>query len=430
MKKIVFSIAVISLISIKGQFKIHIDAPAEFGSNVAYLYSLNGAKDILISKINKSGNSWDYKISEPYVGMLKMYFPEHNNSLSFISENKDVNIRFDSKNQKINNISYMDQPNKLMEEVQEMQKKKEQILPVLYQFKDYYYKANSSFGVAVSQEIDYLSQNNIVVDAAQNPFIAYYRENYNKFLVETANTPKPTKEEIADFLSKSGYLLETSSLLRPILISYLNSGSSSNIENAADKLLDKVDIETPRGQVILSELIDIFDAYGMGTLKDKFLGKAKNLKCSINDRLATTIKANKNVEINAKFPNYTFNLPTNTKAKSIYDVKADKKIILFWSASCSHCESEIPVLLDRYNQLQSKGIAIIGLSLDSNQEEYAKKANSLPWINDSELRGWYSTYAETYGIHATPTYFILDSSNKIISKPDHATDVIEYLQLK
>ena len=54
----------------------------------------------------------------------------------------------------------------------------------------------------------------------------------------------------------------------------------------------------------------------------------------------------------------------------------------------------------------------------------------MPWINDSELRGWNSSYPETYNVHATPSYFILDANNKIISKPDHANDVLEYFKLK
>ena len=54
----------------------------------------------------------------------------------------------------------------------------------------------------------------------------------------------------------------------------------------------------------------------------------------------------------------------------------------------------------------------------------------LPWINDSELKGWNSSYSEIYNINATPSYFILDSANKIIAKPNHAADVISYLNLK
>ncbi len=53
----------------------------------------------------------------------------------------------------------------------------------------------------------------------------------------------------------------------------------------------------------------------------------------------------------------------------------------------------------------------------------------LPWINDSELRGWNSTAAEQYNVRATPTYFVLDSNNKIIAKPNRAADVISFLKL-
>lgn len=412
----------------KAQFKIHVTTKSDFESGIAYLYTLNGSKDILVSKLEKSNDSWNYEFDKPYVGMLKLYFPEHNNTLNFISENKNVDISFESKNQKINMVSYIDQSNKLMEEVQDLQKKKEYILPALYQIKDYY-KPNTEFGMSLEKEISKLSQNSDV-NSEINPFVAYYKENYNKFLVESATNGKPTKEEIVNFLSKSNFMLENSSLLRPILISYLNAGSGSNMEALVTNLLDKVNVETPRGQVVLSELIDVFDSYGMTSLKDNFLEKAKNLKCSINERLAATIKTNKNVELNAKFPNYTFLKPLNTNAKSIYDVKADKKVIIFWASTCSHCESEIPVILDKFNTLKSKNIAVIGLSLDTDSNEYLKKANSLPWINDSQLRGWYSSFVDTYNVHATPTYFILDSSNKIIAKPDHVADVMEFLQIK
>jgi hypothetical protein len=71
-------------------------------------------------------------------------------------------------------------------------------------------------------------------------------------------------------------------------------------------------VETPRGQTVLSELIDIFDVYDMDEFKNKYLNLAKNLKCTINDRLASTLNLNANVEMGAVFPNYKFQSPVNT----------------------------------------------------------------------------------------------------------------------
>jgi peroxiredoxin len=225
-------------------------------------------------------------------------------------------------------------------------------------------------------------------------------------------------------------MLETSSILRPILVGYLNSGGNTNVTASVDKLLDRLKVETPRGQVVLSELIDIFDVYEMADYKNKYLNLAKDLKCTITDRLASTLKSNANVEMGAAFPNYKFQTPVNTTAKSLYDIKADKKVVVFWSSTCSHCESELPQLLAKYNDLKAKNVQVVGLSLDVDKDSYTKKISAFPWVNDSELRGWNSTYVDTYNVHATPTYFILDANNKIISKPDHIGDVLEYFKLK
>lgn len=358
---------------------------------------------------------------------MKVYFPNTNNSVSFISENKNVNIKLETKANKIQNITYLDEANELMNSIQEYSQKKEIILPALAQIKEYY-KDNTEFGKALISEMGKLSGTNSV-DQTKNPFVYYYNTNYNKFL-SNDSSKKATQEEIVNFIDKSNDMLESSSLLRPLLVSYLNVGGNTNVSTSVDTLINRLNVETPRGQTVLSELIDIFDVYDMNEFKTKYLTLAKNLKCTINDRLASTLKSNAATDLGAVFPAYKFHSPVNTTAKTIADVKADKKVIVFWSSTCSHCENELPKLLTKYKDLQDKNIQVIGLSLDTDKNSYTTKIAAFPWINDSELRGWNSSFAETYNIHATPTYFILDANNKIISKPNHVGDVLEYFKLK
>ena len=85
--------------------------------------------------------------------------------------------------------------------------------------------------------------------------------------------------------------------------------------------------------------------------------------------------------------------------------------------------------MEKYTKLKAQNIEVVGLSLDSNLDEFKSKANIYPWISDSEGKGWYSSYGDTYNISATPTYFILDADNKIISKPNHVADVLDYLKV-
>lgn len=430
MKKIYILSAVLAAFSLQAQFTVTVQAPAEFKDQDAILYTLNGSKDIIVTKEQSKNNTWTFKYPGHYMGMMKVYFPTSNNAVSFISENKNVSVKLDVQNNKIKDVTYLDEANDLMSKQQEGSQKKELILPALAQIKEYY-KDNTEFGKALKTEISRLSGTGNSVDAAQHPFVSYYNTNYSKFLSNSTDPAKKvTQDDIVNFLDKSNDMLESSSLLRPILVSYLNSGGNTNVAGSVDTLLDRLKVETPRGQTVLSELIDIFDAYDMEEFKTKYLTLAKNLKCTITDRLATTLKSNANVEMGAAFPNVKFQSATNTSAKSLYDVKADKKVVVFWSSTCSHCETELPQILAKYSDLKAKNIQVIGLSLDTDKTSYTQKIAAFPWINDSELRGWNSSYVDTYNVHATPTYFILDANNKIINKPDHVGDVLEYFKLK
>ncbi|MEZ7528369.1 peroxiredoxin family protein [Cloacibacterium normanense] len=410
------------------QFTIKVESPKDFSFNEAYLYTVNGSKDILIDKAEKKNNTWLFQVNNTYLGLLKVYFPQANTSLNLVSENKNVDLKFSVKNNKVQQIDYYDEVNNIFYSIQDQQKKREQILPALYQIQNFY-KENSDFGVALKNEVSNLSAD-IVFDSEKHPFLSYYFKTYQNFLQESAGKKNPTNDEIISFLNNTQNYLETSSLLKPILMVFLSNTSRSSLGDEVDKLLTAVNVETPRGQTILSELIEIFNIYSIKDLKEKYLTEAKNLKCTINDRLANTIKSNANTEIGKIIPNNTFLNPVNTKMKSLHDVKADKKIIILWSSTCSHCEKEIGEMVLQYNKLKEKNIEVVGLSLDSDAKSYSDKVRMLPWINDTELKGWYSSYVDTYNVHATPTFYIVDAKNKIIANPDNFSEILELLQLK
>ena len=410
------------------QFTVKVESPKDFSFNEAYLYTVNGSKDILIDKAEKKNNTWLFQVKNSYLGLLKVYFPQANTSLNLVSENKNVDLKFSVKNNKVQQIDYYDEVNNIFYSIQDQQKKREQILPALYQIQNFY-KENSEFGVALKNEVSNLNSD-IVFDSEKHPFISYYFKTYQNFLQESAGKKNPTNDEIITFLNNTQNYLETSSLLKPILLVFLSNTSRSSLGDEVDKLLNAVNVETPRGQTILSELIEIFNVYSIKDLKEKYLTEAKNLKCTINDRLANTIKSNANTEIGKIIPNNTFLNPVNTKVKSLHDVKADKKIIILWSSTCSHCEKEIGEMVLQYNKLKEKNIEVVGLSLDSDAKSYSDKVKMLPWINDTELKGWYSSYVDIYNVHATPTFYIVDAKNKIIANPDNFSEILELLQLK
>ena len=425
MKKLLVASSFLLSLNAVAQFNVQIELPTYLSDSDIYLYGFNGSKEVLQAKAKIAGNVATFKVDKPYTGMMRAFFSKASSSVNMVADNKDINFKMelDAKN-KISNVVFQDPTNQLFSKEVDLQKKQELILPALIQIKDYY-AASDDFYKSLDSEIKALSKD-YASEYTAHPFLSYYHQNQK--YAQQEKTAELKSQDFIDFFSKSGEYLETSSILKPALINFLNV-SKSNVEGAVDQLLLAVNLETPRGQTILSELIDIFGTYNMDKMKDKYLTQAQNLKCTINDRLASTIKSNKNTEIGAKFPNTAFANPINTKSKSLYDVKAAKKVVVFWSSTCSHCESELPKFIEKYQKLKAQKIEIVGFSLDSNLGEFKSKAKLYPWINDSEGKGWYSSYAETYNIAATPTYFVLDADNKIISKPNHVGDVLEFLKV-
>jgi hypothetical protein len=58
------------------QFSVNVKAPSDFNASEAYLYKLNGSKDLIIDKAIKKNNAWDFNVKEKYEGMMKIFFSE------------------------------------------------------------------------------------------------------------------------------------------------------------------------------------------------------------------------------------------------------------------------------------------------------------------------------------------------------------------
>ena len=91
MKKIYTLSAVLAAFALQAQFTVTIQAPADFKDQDAILYTLNGSKDIIVTKEQSKNSTWTFKYPNHYMGMMKVYFPGSNNTVSFISENKNEN---------------------------------------------------------------------------------------------------------------------------------------------------------------------------------------------------------------------------------------------------------------------------------------------------------------------------------------------------
>jgi thiol-disulfide isomerase/thioredoxin len=105
---------------------------------------------------------------------------------------------------------------------------------------------------------------------------------------------------------------------------------------------------------------------------------------------------------------------------------------MFWASWCHKCEQEIPYVGPMYAKYNFKGLEVISVSLDNSAETWkqAIATNGMTWPQASQLGAWNSPVVTDYKITATPTYFLLDNTGKIVLKPQRVFQVEEFLKGK
>ena len=99
--------------------------------------------------------------------------------------------------------------------------------------------------------------------------------------------------------------------------------------------------------------------------------------------------------------------------------KAKAIIIDFWASWCPDCRKENPELVKVYNKFKNKGLDIVSVSLDTDENAWkaAIEKDNLSWKNHvSDLKGWNNAVSTEYTIAFIPQNLLLDQNGKIIEK--------------
>jgi len=114
-----------------------------------------------------------------------------------------------------------------------------------------------------------------------------------------------------------------------------------------------------------------------------------------------------------------FSAPTpDGKNLSLKQSLGKVTIIDFWASWCKPCRAENPNVVALYNELHSKGLNIIGVSLDREAGAWKKAIadDKLTWNHVSNLKFWDDAIAKQYSVQSIPATFILDATGKVVAK--------------
>ena len=161
------------------------------------------------------------------------------------------------------------------------------------------------------------------------------------------------------------------------------------------------------------------DAKKLKELYDKLSPEVK--KSSMAQDALQRIELNLKTAIGMKAPDFEAPTPDGKTLKMSDVLKNSKVLILdFWASWCKPCRRENPYVVEIYKKYHSKGLEILGVSLDKPgaREAWLKaiKDDGLTWKHVSHLQYWQDPVARLYGVQSIPSTFILDKDGVIRAK--------------
>jgi len=156
-------------------------------------------------------------------------------------------------------------------------------------------------------------------------------------------------------------------------------------------------------------------------LFDQLEGNIKKTKSAQNIQ---KLLSPENVEENKESPGVgdvapDFQAPNpNGEFVSLYNTKEKFTLIDFWASWCKPCRDQSPELVELHNNYLSKGVTIMSVSLDRENESWlqAIKNDNLNWTHISNLKHWQDPIAAEYNVRSIPELFLIDEKGAVLAR--------------
>ena len=101
------------------------------------------------------------------------------------------------------------------------------------------------------------------------------------------------------------------------------------------------------------------------------------------------------------------------------DLGHDYVLLLFWSSTCEGCQKLLPQLREWYETENTYDLEVVAISMDTMEAYFQIMYDQLrpTWITAREPLGWLGKVPSDYYVYATPSMFLLDRDQVILSRP-------------
>jgi len=241
-------------------------------------------------------------------------------------------------------------------------------------------------------------------NAIQKRMVDYQNDNIQKLM-----DAQQKKDNLAIESLKSGYVK-----IQKEMDEYMNQYPSKNTSSyisllLVERLFNSQDFEYKKVKKTFESLNEELKSSTKGkAISEKLKAIEKNLKNPVAAEKLNTLKL---------APDFSAKSPSGTII-SLKESLGKVTIIDFWASWCGPCRKENPNVVALYNEFHSKGLNIIGVSLDDNATKWkdAIAKDKLTWNHVSNLKGFEDPIALLYDVQQIPTTFVLDAKGNIVAK--------------
>jgi peroxiredoxin len=116
---------------------------------------------------------------------------------------------------------------------------------------------------------------------------------------------------------------------------------------------------------------------------------------------------------------------TDGEQVDLSNLKGKWVLIHYWATWCEPCKVDIASLKEFQSKYADRGLAIIGVSLDTKREALDSylSQNKLPWPQLYEPGGLDSRYANEMGILTLPTMILIDADGHVVNRGIHISEL-------